>query len=203
MAGKLNSKFFFDYIRLNLFDGRISAKQVEGLNAILKVWNDKYAADDDRYLAYILATAHHETGRVFQPIKEWGGDKYFHNNYDIQGNRPAVARMLGNTVPGDGVKYCGRGFVQLTGRRNYTDWSKRLNIDLVGKPELALGLATASEILITGMIKGTFTGKSLSDYFSAQSANWQDARKIINGKDKAQLIASYALKYYAAISYTL
>jgi putative chitinase len=43
---------------------------------------------------------------------------------------------LGNTHPGDGLRYYGRGFIQITGRYNYTEASKDLGIDLVTHPEL-------------------------------------------------------------------
>jgi hypothetical protein len=52
------------------------------------------------------------------------------------------------------------------------------------------------------MTRGTFTGKKFSDYFAADADDWINARRIINGKDKANLIAGYGKQYYAAISYT-
>ncbi len=71
----INRKFFFTSARTNLFGGSMTAKQVQGLTAILNEWEAKYAAKDDRWLAYMLATAHHETGRTMQPIEEWGKGK--------------------------------------------------------------------------------------------------------------------------------
>jgi predicted chitinase len=114
-----------------------------------------------------------------------------------------VARQLGNTQPGDGPKFCGRGFVQLTGRRNYTDWGTRLNIPLVTNPLLAMQADVAAKILIEGSRLGTFTGKKFADYFNPTKEDWVNARRIINGLDKAHLIASYAKSYYSAISYTV
>ena len=46
-------------------------------------------------------------------------------------------KNLGNTQLGDGPKFIGRGVLQLTGRANYTDYSKKLNLDLIANPELA------------------------------------------------------------------
>lgn len=46
-------------------------------------------------------------------------------------------KPLGNTQAGDGPKFIGRGVLQLTGRANYTDYSKKLGVDLVNNPELA------------------------------------------------------------------
>lgn len=202
MSNEINEKFFFDYIRLQLFDGALTSKQVSGLKSIISVWSEKHAGQDDRFLAYMLGTAHHETGRTMQPIKEWGGNPYFFRMYDPQGQRPDVARRLGNTQPGDGVKFCGRGYVQLTGRANYTNWAGKTGKTLVDNPDLALDPDVAAIILIEGMLAGSFTGKKLENYFAAGRADWVNARRIINGVDKAQLVGSYAMKYYAAISYT-
>ncbi|HYG47251.1 MAG TPA: glycoside hydrolase family 19 protein [Allosphingosinicella sp.] len=202
---KINRDFFFDHIRTVLFDGSLKQSQVTGLTAILDYWEARTATGDDRWLAYLLATAHHETDRTIRPIREYGGTAYFTRRYDPPptGRNPRIARDLGNVRPGDGARYCGRGFVQLTGRRNYTDWARRLGVDLVGKPDLALDLAIATRILVDGSLLGTFTGKKLSDYLHDEVSDWRNARRVINGLDKANLIAGYALKYYAATSYTL
>ena len=202
---KINRKFFFDTVRLSLFDGRLTQKQVDGLTAMLDYWEKNHAEKDDRWLAYVLATAHHEVDRKMQPIKEYGSDAYFFRMYDIEGDRPHVARRLGNLAPGDGVLFHGRGFVQLTGRANYADWENRLGTDLTSsraKADKVLNLARATQIVFEGMILGTFTGKKLSDYFQNVREDWEGARRIINGTDRKALIASHARKYYAAISYT-
>jgi hypothetical protein len=188
-----------------MFGGKLKQKQVDGFNAILDYWeNDVERLSDyeDSYvvefqwLAYILATVHHETAKTIQPIKEYGNNDYFHRMYDIDGERPHVATRLGNVEPGDGVKYAGRGFVQLTGRRNYAFWSDALGIDLIGNPDMAMDLVVAREILIIGMIDGTFTGRKLSTYFGDDKTDWRNARKIINGLDKADLIAGYGEGYF-------
>ena len=79
---------------------------------------------------------------------------------------------------------------------------KRLDVDLQGHPELALEPAVATQILFVGMREGRFTGKRLRDYFSAEKEDWVNARRIVNGLDRANLISSYGRAYYAAISYT-
>ena len=197
----INREFFFDFSRVQLFGGSLSQKQVEGMTAILDYWEAKHAANDKRWLAYLLGTAFHETDRKMQPIREYGGNAYFDKRYGPPpvGQNPGLAKSLGNTQQGDGSRYCGRGFVQLTGRRNYIDWTARLNIDLVGNPDLCLTLVPATRILIEGSIKGTFTGRRLDQYFNATTADWKNARRIINGLDKAELIASHAKNFYAAI----
>src|SRR5947209_7871087 len=69
---KLNRPFFFSYVRLHLFGGSLKQSQVDGLTAILDYWDEAYSGKDDRWLAYMFATAHHETDRKFQAIEEYG-----------------------------------------------------------------------------------------------------------------------------------
>jgi len=49
------------------------------------------------------------------------------------------------------------------------------------------------------MMRGLFTGKKLNDYFNANTCDWLNARRIINGTDHAELIAGYAQKFYNAL----
>ena len=197
----INREFFFDFSRVQLFGGSLTQKQVEGMTAILDYWEANHATQDKRWLAYMLGTAFHETDRKMQPIKEYGSTSYFDKRYGPPpvGKNPGLAKTLGNTQQGDGSRYCGRGFVQLTGRRNYTDWKQRLNVDLLNNPDLLLTLAPSIRILFEGSIKGTFTGRRLDQYFNATTADWKNARRIINRLDKADLIAGYAKDFYAAI----
>jgi hypothetical protein len=183
----INRKFFFDYVRTYLFSGTLKAGPVKGLETILDYWEANSAKKDDRWLAYALGTTHHETDRTFRGIEEYGKGK----------NRP-----YGKIDPETGKAYYGRGFVQLTWRANYKKMGALLQIDLEKHPEKALELDVAAKILFIGMTKGIFTGKKLSDYFDDDSADWVKARRIINGNDKANLIAGYSKQYYAAISYT-
>lgn len=189
----------FDALRLDPFGGRLSRDQVCGTEAILDCWEGAHAAGDPRWLAYVLGTAFHETARTMQPIHEYGSAAYFTRRYDPSGAHPAIARALGNTEPGDGARFHGRGFVQLTGRRNYADWSARLGLDLLGEPDLCLYPAVAARILIEGSVLGTFTGRRLGTYFSLDREDWTDARRIINGQDRAVPIAGHAQAFHAAL----
>ena len=149
-------------------------------------------------LAYCLATAFHETAQTLLPIREMGGDAYLRRMYDPQGDRPATAKVLGNTVPGDGVKFCGRGYVQLTGRTNYRRATGKLQnggyldrpLDLTVTPDMAMTPDIAAAIMFLGMSEGWFTGKKLSHYCGAGlPGDPVNARRIINGTDKASSIA--------------
>ena len=76
-------------------------------------------------LAAFLGQCAHESAK-FTTTKEFADGSQYEGRKD-----------LGNIKPGDGVKYKGRGFLQITGRANYTQASKDLGIDLVNHPELA------------------------------------------------------------------
>lgn len=137
--------------------------------------------------AYVLGTAWHETGR-YKYMREIWGSTAAQKRYEGR-------KDLGNTTVGDGKKFMGRGFVQITGRRNYADWSKRLGIDLLKEPALAEKPEIAVLILVRGMKIGTFTGKKLADYVTLQRSDFINARRIVNGTDKAAMIAGYAKEF--------
>jgi putative chitinase len=176
--------------------------QANGLGAILDNWERDRAKQDDRWLAYALATTYHETAFTMQPINEKGGPMYFFSMYDKDGDRPKVAARLGNTAKGDGVRFHGRGYVQLTGRTNYRKAGRLVEADLLNDANLALDPTIAGKILFTGMETGLFTTKKFGDYFNKSTEDWINARRIINGLDKAPHIADYGRKFYGAISYT-
>lgn len=192
----IDRKFFYDTVRNSLFGGKLEAHQVHGIDAIINEWERDTSNTDRRRLAYMLATVYHECAQTMQPIVERGQRAYF-VKYD-PGTK--LGRQLGNTVAGDGYKYRGRGFVQLTGRANYKKAGEKLVIDLLNDPDAALDLPVATKIMFAGMAAGWFTGKKLGDYFAQdKKADWVNARRIINGVDKAVTIADYANKFYAAI----
>ncbi|WP_343314413.1 glycoside hydrolase family 19 protein [Brucella sp. BE17] len=130
-------------------------------------------------MAYVLATAYHETAHTMKPIIERGGEKYLRSK---------------NYYP-----FFGRGYVQITWRENYVKAGKALGADFVKKPELLLKAEYAAPILIVGMIEGWFTGKKLSDYITLQKSDFKGARRIVNGTDRADLIAGYAKDYDRAL----
>jgi predicted chitinase len=85
-------------------------------------------------LAQLLAQAAHETLN-FKHMTEIGSKKYFDKKYDPK-FAPKKAKALGNTQVGDGERYKGRGFLQITGRYNYAQAGKALGLPLEQYPEL-------------------------------------------------------------------
>lgn len=144
-------------------------------------------------VAYVLATAYHESAHTMKPIKEMGGLTYLKSK---------------KYYP-----YFGRGYVQLTWDYNYVKAGKKLGVDFVKNPDLLLEPKYAAPILVTGMKEGWFTGKKLRDFIDTidepdaqDELEYEGGRKIINGVDKKQLIANYAIQYekdLKAAGYTL
>jgi predicted chitinase len=143
---------------------------------------------DPGQIAYVFATSEHES-HLGQWMVEFASGKAYEGRRD-----------LGNTQPGDGVKFKGRGFCQVTGRVNYKMWSQKLGIDLVSNPEKAADMAIAARIMVMGMRDGTFTGKKLSHYISGSTRDFRNARRIINALDRADKIAGHAQRYYSALA---
>ncbi len=135
-------------------------------------------------MAYVLATAYHETAHTMKPINEMGGDKYLRSK---------------KYWP-----YIGRGYVQITWKTNYEKAGRVLGIDFVSKPELLLQAKYAAPIIIAGMVEGWFAGDDkgrhkLDRYITLQKSDFKNARRIVNGTDKAELIAGYAKEYDKAL----
>lgn len=194
------SKTFFDLIRSH-FGGSLDQGQVDGMNAIISGFA-LYGDGDTEKLAYILATTKHETADTMQPIYERGKVDYF-DKYE-PGTK--LGQRLGNTKIGDGYRFRGAGLVQLTGRENFQRAGDIIGVDLVGHPELAVDMDTAVRVLIEGTMRGWFTGKKLSDYINGidesddiDLAEFIQARRVVNGQDKAELIGNSALHFERAL----
>jgi predicted chitinase len=97
--------------------------------------------------------------------------------------------------------YYGRGYVQLTWSNNYSRAGKELGYgdQFVKNPDMVLNPKIAADIISLGMKNAWFTGVSLNTYIHGNTCDYHNARKIINGLDKAATFASWARIYEAAL----
>lgn len=137
--------------------------------------------------AYVLGTVHWETNGTFLPVRE---------AYWVKNAEDWRKRNL-RYYP-----YYGRGFVQLTWEYNYKKAGDYFKVDLVSNPDLAMEPNLSAKICILGMKNGWFTGKAISDYIdSIDESDKEDflefwnARRVVNGMDKANDIAVLSEKY--------
>ncbi|WP_341496375.1 peptidoglycan-binding protein [Photobacterium damselae subsp. damselae] len=181
-------------INAALFDGDINEQQIDGVNTFFDVYFHLYQHNIDApisYLAYTLATVFHETAKTMQPIAEYGKGK---------------GHPYGEPDPITGQTYYGRGHTQNTWKTNYETLSQYLfdkdssrGVDVVSHPDLLLEGFYSVQATLIGMTFGIYTGKKYSDYLDGQTPDYVNARRIINGKDRAELIAGYAVEFEKAI----
>lgn len=200
----MNRKTFFDEVR-PMFGGTLTSTQVMGMENIIDAF-DAWGTGVLEHLAYILATAYHETGRRMYPVREGFASS------DSRA-RAAVKRLFDQgrisknyALPGSyGNSFYGRGVVQLTHESNYRRMGEIIGVDLVKYPDAALDFKTSARILVEGCLravslKGDFTSYALEDFINSKKVDYVQARKVVNGLDKASTIAWYAEQFESALT---
>jgi predicted chitinase len=188
----IDRKRFFDSVRASF--GALNVDQVNGFTAILDEFERRRGEFSTFDLADILATAWWETGKTMQPVRE----AFYIGNYaKAEAWRKRNLRYW---------PYYGRGLVQLTWRRNYELAGKKRGVDFVKFPDRVMEMEHAVAIMFDGMKEGWFTGKALDDYIddidesdAEDLREYINARRIINGTDKATTIGRIALLFEKAI----
>lgn len=184
--------------------GRLNQSQVDAFNFIVGEM-DKDKSISYPQGAYILATIWHETARTMLPIAEYGKGKgrvygtWYKNSKDQlysfkDGSKTTV--YLYDEYP---HLYYGRGETQNTWFTNYEKLSKVFGVDFLRNPDLLLTQEWSTKVTLYSMKTGLYTGKKLSDYIYQSKKDYVGARRIINGTDKAQLIAGYAEMFEKAL----
>lgn len=220
----MNKTKFFDAVKKSVFNGRMSQTQVDNLNAIL----DAGKGYPLSYVAYALATARGEVGSNMEPVSEnlnyskSAVSKNFgaHRRQGIPISKLARnpellantvyggdwgAKDLGNTKDGDGWKFRGRGYPQVTGRANYEKLAAITGLDLVNNPDLILEKDNAAKItLFDAMDVGIYTGKAFRNYLplddQASFIEFNRSRPIINGRAKGdEKYAKWAVSFQAGL----
>lgn len=133
-------------------------------------------------IAYVLATTQWETAQTFKPVREafWLSEDWRRSNLRY-------------------YPYYGRGYVQLTWKDNYQKYGDLLGKDLVNNPDIALDPQVALFVLVHGFKTGAFTGRKITDFITTDQTDFVNARRCINGLDKAQEIAGLAQKFLTSI----
>lgn len=203
-AGKY--KLDFDWSVLRKRFGSFNQNQVDGFNVLLDAMNSHTGdANNPLYASYTLATTWHETDTKMQAIAEYGKGakrrygKWYKNSKGVEyghaNHRGEI--YLKSQYP---FLYYGRGFPQITWFDNYEKMGKLLRLDLVNNPELALVPANSAAIMIEGMLRGSFTGLSLSKCIRYGSyGEFVYSRRIINGTDRDSLVAKYAVWFLESL----
>ncbi len=163
---------FFKSVRRTVFGGSLTKGQVEGMERIIAYWQEKYPHVTIDQFAYVLATIAWETGRKMVPVREAGGEAYLRTK---------------KYYP-----WVGEGLVQVTWEANHRKFGGKKPGDLMSWP---IALYACFE----GMTKGMFTSKKLSDYIGIGRLDYQNARRIINGIDRAAEIAKIASDFRIAL----
>lgn len=167
---------------------RITSANVPGTERIIK-YGQARGTTLSR-LAYILATAYHETAHLMMPVKEGLGlsDSWRRRNLRY-------------------YPWHGRGLIQTTWQSNYKKMSPIVGTDLIKNPDALLQWEYSLPALFIGMEQGLYTGKDLDDYIdendneskAEQMREYSNARRIVNGIDRRTLIADYAWEYERAL----
>lgn len=200
---KVNRERFFDNYR-SLFGGSLIEKRVDGYNALFDYWENS-TLNDLRWLAYALATGHHETGKRMEPVREGfcKTDECSIKAVTRLFEQGKIKRNYALPHP-NGNSYFGRGLVQLTHGHNYEKLGKAIGVGmaLYDSPSLALDLKISVKLMFVGMFEGLFTGHRFAQYLNNTVSDWVKARQIINGLDRAELIAGYAEKFFSCLNGT-
>ena len=163
---------------------RLTKAQGDAIRLIVKEC-DEGDVNDARQVAYVLGTVYHECRfRSIREIRAKPGtpiynmqDRYWHTGY------------------------YGRGFCQLTWKKNYQKFSPIVGLDLVKNPDEVLRPEIGAKILVVGMRDGLFSGIGLEKYFppSPTEPDWMNARKIVNGTFQADRVAAAAKKIFSLL----
>jgi putative chitinase len=183
----MDRKVFFDTIRPAV---QLTEPNVAGFEKVLAYAEDRGTQLD--YLAYILPTGYIETAMTMQPVREafWLSEAWRKKNLRYW-------------------PWYGRGLIQTTWEDNYRKLAVAMGLPedtFIKNPDLLLEWEHALPAMFVGMERGLYTGKKLGDYIDgADESDAEDlreftnARRIVNGTDRAAEIGKLALVFEKAL----
>jgi hypothetical protein len=165
-----------------------------------------------RRIAYVLATAQHASQFGGQLMELGSGDATDGHDRAFDRYEPGTPQgaALGNTEPGDGARFRGRGFVPVRGRAAYAIWSHRLGLPdeiiadvatpfFVAHPAAMAQPGVAAQTIVRGMRDGLFTGVALGSHVNDKRTDYVRARRVIDGMKYARDVAEIAQSFAAAM----
>lgn len=96
----------------------------------------------------------------------------------VYGAKTTVGRSMGNLEPGDGWKYRGRGYIQLTGKANYATYGKATGFDLINNPDILVNDRISSAVVSVDFVK---RGLAKVFTFDSQEAANRAVTQVIGG----------------------
>lgn len=192
---------FYTSIR-PMFGGSLSAEQVTGMDAIFGAW-ERYGDNDMRKLGAVFGNVKRETGSKMVPVREGFKTSDAEARAYVKRQKYAYA-----VIDRNGQMAYGRGPLQLTWPDNYekADRELGLNGSLIKNYDRALEPDIGARIAVRGMMEGWFSADKktkqrlkLSTFFSATVTDWAHHRRIVNGMDHADEVATFGKQFYAAL----
>lgn len=171
--------------------------QNRAIQALLKVWDQHTEWNDERWLAYVIGTAAYETNdflikeeslsfasasrlKVVWPTKfptEEAAQRYVKNPEGLAD--VVYGGQMGNTEPGDGWRYHGRGFTEIRGRINYRHYGELIGAELEEYPDLAIAPSIGARLAFAQFIpSGAFN--FLARYFNRDTEDWISPRSVVS-----------------------
>lgn len=205
--GKIDYDKFFEKYQY-YFGENVSRETMKGYTAMLEYWNKAVKEEElhPNWLPYCLASAYHETGWKSRLIpcregwKKTDESAVAHVKWLYANGYTSAVDSRGNPYyveAENGKVFFGRGLIQLTWERNYRFMGQRQGVGTLfyDDPDQLLTLKYSVPTLYIGMIEGLFTGRRLGQYINAKKTDYYNARRIVNGTDKANDIQGYALDF--------
>jgi hypothetical protein len=140
----------------------------------------EYGVTDKRQIAYMLASAEHETGNFRTAREDDGRNQALRNGYS------------------GGENYYGRGYVQTTHDHRYAEMDRTLGLNgrLIADPDLAARDPNlGAQMIVVGMSRGLYTNVGMDLHINANGTDYRGAREVVNGSDRAGLIAGFAERW--------